>query len=77
MVVFLLAVIVAALTVAIPLIRQRIKLGVYARSALPGEEFPVLGKPTGISQGPSPMKQFLVVILPDGTVVNPIGADQF
>jgi hypothetical protein len=77
MVALLLAVIVAALIAAIPIIRQRIKLGVYARSALPSGEFPVAGKPAGISRNPSPMKQFLVVILPDGTVVNPIGADQF
>jgi hypothetical protein len=77
MVLILLSIIFAATAVAIPRIRHRIAFlsltlsgGAREDSALPKER-------TEQSTFAGPMRQFLIVVLPDGKMVNPMVADRF
>jgi flagellar basal body-associated protein FliL len=75
MVLILLSVIVAAIVVAISMFHT--SSGILAGSGIAREDI-AIGKqrseqPTNTTQ----TKQFLVVVLPDGKVVNPMVADHF
>jgi len=76
MVLFLLSVIVAAIVVAISMIRNRISFGSLIRSGIGKEDYSITGASAEQSATPSPLKPFLVVVLPDGTIVTPRVADQ-
>ena len=67
MILFLLSVIVAAIVVSIPRARHRIWFGGDLSSTEERSEQ---------SRITSPVKQFLVVVLPDGTIVMPTVAGQ-
>jgi hypothetical protein len=71
MVFLLLAVVLAAILVAIPKIRHRIAFGGFSRFGIPEEIFPSRENASEQSRVATPMKQFLVVVLPDGTIVTP------
>jgi hypothetical protein len=73
MVLILLSLIVAAILVAISMMRHRISFGSFARSGIAREDIAVARERPEQS---SAMKQFLIVVLPDGRVVNPSLADQ-
>jgi hypothetical protein len=67
MVLILLSIIVAAIVVAIPRVRHRIWLGGDLSST---------GERSEQSHITSQVKPFLVIVLPDGTIVTPRGAGQ-
>ena len=69
----LLSIILAAITVAISMIRRRISCGRLAGSGIAREDVAIA---KGRAEQFSPMKQFLVVVLPDGKVVYPRVADR-
>jgi hypothetical protein len=64
----LLSIILAALAVAISMIRRLISRGDLAASGIAIEE---IAMAKACTEQFSPMKQFLVVVLPDGKVVYP------
>jgi hypothetical protein len=70
MVLILLSVIVAAIVVSISMMRHRISFGSLIRSGVGKEESIITGESAGQSVTPSPLKPFLVVVLPDGTIVT-------
>jgi hypothetical protein len=72
MVLFLTSVIVAAIVVAISMIRHLIAFGSSTRAEIARENAKELAEQSRVT---GPMKQFLVVVLPDGRVVNPRVAD--
>jgi hypothetical protein len=71
MVLFLLSVVVAAIGVAISMMRYRISFGSLIRSGIAKEDFSLTGESAEQSATPSALKPFLVVVLPDGTIVTP------
>jgi hypothetical protein len=77
MVLFLLSVIVAALLFALPIVRRRISFGGFTRSGIARGDFSIARDRSEKSRIAGPMKQFLVVVLPDGKVVNPMVADRY
>jgi hypothetical protein len=75
MVLILLSIIFAAIAVAISMIRQYISFGSLARSGIANED--IADDNAQSNRGlPGPMKQFLIVVLPDGTIVTPRVAGQ-
>ena len=74
MVLIPLSVILAAIAVAVSMIHTS---GVLAGSGMAKESFSIVKKRAEQPTNASPTKQFLVVVLPDGKVVNPIAADRF
>jgi hypothetical protein len=67
----LLSILLAATAVAISMIRRLISGGNLARSGIAREDIPIAKGRAGQF---SPMKQFLVVVLPDGKIVDPRGS---
>jgi hypothetical protein len=76
MALILLSVIVAAIVVTSPSIRNCIVSGGWTRSGIAREDFSVARVRAKQSIVAGPMKQFLVVVLPDGTIVTPRVAGQ-
>jgi hypothetical protein len=76
MALILLSVIVAAIVVAISMMRHRISFKRLIRFGIAKEDFSITGASAEQSATPSPLKPFLVVELPDGTIVTPRVADQ-
>jgi hypothetical protein len=76
MALILLSLIVAAIVVASSMIRHRISFGSLIRSVIAKEDFSITGKSAERAATPGPLKPFLVVVLPDGTIVTPRVAGQ-
>jgi hypothetical protein len=78
MLLILLSLIVAVtmIVVAISMMRHRISSGSLTRSGNAKEEFCISGESAEQSATLNPLKPFLVVALPDGTIVTPRVADQ-
>ena len=76
MVLILLSIIVAAIAVAISM-RHHISFGSLPGSEIAREDIAMPKEHTEQSRITGPMRQFLVVVLPDGKVVNPMVADRF
>jgi hypothetical protein len=76
MVLFLVSVTVAGIVVAISMIRNRISFGSLVRSGIAKEDYSIAGASAEQSATPSPLKPFLVIVLPDGTTVMPRVAEQ-
>jgi hypothetical protein len=71
MVFLLISVVIAMIFVAIPRVRHRIAFGGLTRSEIFREDFSIARVRPEQSAILSPSKPFLVVILPDGTIVTP------
>jgi hypothetical protein len=71
MVLFVLSVIVAAIVVAISQIRRYISFGSLTRSEIARGDFSIAKGRSEKLRVAGTVKQFLVVVLPDGRVVNP------
>jgi hypothetical protein len=71
MALILISVIVAAILFANPKIRNRIVSEGWTRSGIVREDLSIARECAEQSATPSPLKQFLVVVLPDGTIVTP------
>jgi hypothetical protein len=71
-----LTVTVTMIVVAIPIIRNRISFGSLIRSGIAKEDFSITGESTEQGATPCTSKPFLVVVLPDGTIVTPRVAGQ-
>jgi hypothetical protein len=76
MVLILLSLIVAAIAVAISIFRHHIAFGSLIRPEIARGDFSIARERTEQSRVASPLKQFLVVVLPDGKVVTPRVADR-
>jgi hypothetical protein len=76
MILFLLSITVAAIVVVISMMPHRISFGSLIRSGIAKEDFSIARERVEQSRVAGPLKQFLVVVLPDGRVVNPRVADQ-
>jgi hypothetical protein len=72
MVLILLSIIVATIAVAILMIHS--SCGILAGSGIAKESSSITGEPAEQSSISSPAKQFSVVVLPDGKIVNPVVA---
>jgi hypothetical protein len=70
MVLVLLSVFLSAIVMAISAIRHRLWSGSLTRAGMAREEFPVASELLRQSKFAGPMKQFLVVVLPDGKIVT-------
>ncbi len=70
MILFLLSVVVAAIVVTSPRIRNRIVSGGFTRSGIVRDDSVITKERAEHSRITSPMKQFLIVVLPDGTIVT-------
>jgi hypothetical protein len=71
MVLILISAIFTAIVVAISITRYYISFGSFTSSGVAGEEITTADERAEQTRITSPMKQFLVVVLPDGKVVNP------
>src|ERR1700692_3828815 len=71
MVLFLLSLVVTVVVVVIARIRHRIAFTGFSRLGIPRGDFSITRARSERSPTPSPVKQFLVVVLPDGTIVIP------
>jgi hypothetical protein len=71
MVLFLLSLIIATILVASPRIRNCIGIEGFTRSENLSGDLSIAGECAEQSTTPSPMQQFLIVVLPDGTIVTP------
>ena len=76
MALILLSVIVAAILVAIPKIRNRIASEGCTRSGVVRKDSSITKEHVEQSRIAGSMKKFFVVVLPDGTIVNPRVADR-
>ena len=77
--VFLLLSLIVAVTmiaISISMMRQRISSGTLIRAGIAKEYFSVAGERVKQSVTPGPLKPFLVVVLPDGTIVTSRAAGQ-
>jgi hypothetical protein len=70
MVLFALSVIVGGIFLASPRIRHFMPFGSFTRSGIAREDLPVARECAEQSRT-TPVKQFLVVVLPDGKIVTP------
>jgi hypothetical protein len=77
MVLILLFAIVAAILVAFPRTRNRIGFGGWTRFGTARENIPIARKHAEKSKVAGPIKQFFVVVLPDGTIATPRVAGQW
>ena len=66
----------AAIVIAIPIVRRHIPFGSFTRSGIAREDIAMAREGAERSGIGGPVKQFLVVVLPDGRVVNPRVANQ-
>lgn len=71
MILILLPAIFAAIVVAISMIRHPISFGRFTRVGVAAEDVAVRKERVERLRIAGPIKQFLVVVLPDGKVVNP------
>jgi len=71
MVLILLSVIVAAIVVAIRRFRHRVWFGGWTGLGIARGDFSITGESAEQSATPGPLRPFLVVVLPDGTIVTP------
>jgi hypothetical protein len=71
MVFLLLSAAIAMIFVAIPGVRHRIAFGGLTRSEIFREDFSIARVRAEQSETASPSKPFLIVVLPDGTIVTP------
>jgi hypothetical protein len=76
MVLILLSLIVAVIVVAIPRVRHRIAFGTITGSGVAKEDFFIARERAEQPGDTNPSKQFLIVVLPDGTIVTPRIADR-
>jgi hypothetical protein len=76
MVLFLLSLIVAAILIAIQRIRNRIVIEGITPSGIARRDFSITTERAERSRAAGPPKKFLVVVLPDGTIVTPRVAGQ-
>ncbi len=76
MVLSLLSVVFVAIVVAISTIRHHISFGRSTRAEITRKEIAMAKARAEQSRVTGPIKQFLVVVLPDGKVVNPRVAEQ-
>jgi hypothetical protein len=76
MVLILISVTAGAMLVAILIIRQYLPFGNYARDGIAREDLAIARERTEQAKVTIPARQFLVVVLPDGKVVNPRVGDQ-
>jgi hypothetical protein len=77
MVLIVFSIILAAIAVAISVTRCHSSFGILGGSGIAREKISIEKERTEQSPITSPVKQFLVVVLPDGKVVNPMVADRF
>jgi hypothetical protein len=70
MVLVLLSVFLSAIVIAIPAIRHHLSSVNWTRAGMAREEFSVASQLVRQSRVAGPMKQFLVVVLPDGKIVT-------
>jgi len=70
MVLVLLSVFLSAIVIAIAAIRHHLLSGSLTRVGIAREEFSVASQLLRQSRVAGPMKQFLVVVLPDGKIVT-------
>lgn len=77
MLLILLSVILAALVIALAADRYNILLGNLTRDGVAREGSTTANERAKLSKGIRPTKQFLVVVLPDGRVVNPRSGEPF
>jgi hypothetical protein len=71
MVLILFSIILAAIAVAISVTRRHISFGSFTRSEIVRGNFPAARERSEQSPVAGPMNQFLIVVLPDGTIVTP------
>ncbi len=76
MVLILISAILVAIVVAISIFQYRISFGSFTRSGIAREDIAIAKERVEQSRFAGPMRQFLVVVLPDGRVVNPRISDQ-
>jgi hypothetical protein len=76
MALILLSVLVAAILFAIPKIRNRIASEGCTRSGVVRKDSSITKEHVEQSRIAGSMKKFFVVVLPDGTIVNPRVADR-
>ena len=72
----LLSIVPAAIVIAISIIRSHVSFGSFTRTGIDKEDIAIAKGRAEQSRTASPMKQFLVVVLPDGKVVNPMDSYQ-
>jgi hypothetical protein len=77
MLLILLSVILAALVIAIATGRHNISFGSLTRDGVAREESATANERAELLKGIRPSKQFLVVVLPDGKVVNTRSTEHF
>ena len=70
MVLILLSVLVVAIVVAVSKIRSRDSFGSFTSSEIVSGDFPAARERSEQSATLSPSKAFLIVVLPDGTIVT-------
>jgi hypothetical protein len=70
MVLILFSVTVAGIVAAISIKRNRISVGRSTRCGIAKEDFSITGGSAGQLMAANPMKPFMVVVLPDGTIVT-------
>jgi hypothetical protein len=76
MVLILLFLIVVTILVAVSIFRHHSSVGSLVRPEIARGDYSIAGERAGRSRIAGPVKQFLVVVLPDGTIVNPRVAAQ-
>jgi hypothetical protein len=76
MVLILTSVILAAIVVAISIIRYHVSFGSFTGSGIAREDIAISGERAKQSKIAGPVKRFLIVVLPDGKVVSPGIAEQ-
>jgi hypothetical protein len=76
MIFLLLSVIVATIAVAISIFRHNLSGGSLIRSEIARGDFSIARERAAQSTVAGPLKQFLVVVLPDGKIVTPNVADR-
>jgi hypothetical protein len=73
----LILLIFAAIVVTISVTRRHSSFGSSVGSRIAKENFPIVGERAEQSGSAGQTRQFWVVVLPDGKVVNPMVADCF
>jgi hypothetical protein len=77
MVLILLSIIFAAIAIAISMTRCHSSIGSLAGSGIAKESFSIVREGAEQPTIASPTKHFLIVVLPDGKVVNPMVPERF
>jgi hypothetical protein len=69
-------IVLSLMVAAISRIRSRIEFAGFTRSGIARGDFSITGQSAEQSRITSPLKPFLIVMLPDGTIVTPMVAGQ-